>query len=286
MAALHLLLFCSVAKDMRSRKEVAAPGKQALKVTLGTCGYWREPEGKSCGPWQVWKSMLCAPLWQVAENGKAVSPQILDVQRLSGTEIAKSRVVPAAAGITGDFKIVEQQDPLLASQTITIKATRIAALVNEPPKLFLEIDENLIVINGDIFEHLAPETMCPTWLYEEMARADTLICGSQTVVHSLYDVLDMETERRLNDELNAPRIGNMLQIPIFSWPTKPKAAGDPTLFNVRWLLISALDSWTRKVSFRHYVLSLREASRNNFSLFADSELSNVWAYSSTGDGRH
>ena len=63
----------------------------------------------------------------------------------------------------------------------------------------------------------------------------------------MYNVLDMETERRLNDDFNAPRIGNMLRIPIFTWRTKPKAAGDPTLFDVRWLLISAPDSWTRKV---------------------------------------
>ena len=146
-------------------------------------------------------------------------------------------MVPAAAGVTGDFKTVEQQDPLLGSQTITIKATQIAALVHEPPRRFLQIDKNLIVINSDIFEDLNPETMCPTWLYEEIARADTLNCGSQTVVDNMYDVLNTETERRLNDDFNAPRIGNMLRIPIFSWPTKPKAARDPTLFDVRWLLI-------------------------------------------------
>ena len=136
---------------------------------------------------------------------------------------------------------------MLASQTITIKATRIATLVNEPPERFLEIDKNLIVINSDIFEHLAPEMMCPTWLHEEMARADTLICGSQTVVDNMYDVLDTETERRLNDDFNAPRIGNMLRIPIFSLPTNRKAAGDLTLFDFRWLLISAPDTWGRKV---------------------------------------
>ena len=247
MAALHPLLFCSVAKDMRSCKEVAALGKQILKVTLGTWGYWRDPEGKGGGPWPVWKSMLRAPLWQVAEKGKPVSPQILNVKRLFGTGIAKSRMVPAAAGAAGDFKTVEQQDLLLASQTITIKATRVAALVTKPPKRFLEMDKNLIVINGDIFEHLVRETMCPTWLYGEMARADTLICGSQNVVDDIYDVLDTETERRLNDDFNAPRICNMLRIPISSWPTKPKATGDPKLFDVRWLLISAPDSWTGKV---------------------------------------
>ena len=40
--------------------------------------------------------------------------KILNVQRLLGTEITKSRVAPQTAGITGDFKTVEQQDPLLA----------------------------------------------------------------------------------------------------------------------------------------------------------------------------
>ena len=247
MAALHLVLFCSVARDLRSRKEVDALGKQALKVILGTWGFWWEPGGKSPGPWPVWKSMMRAPLWQKAEKGKPVSPQMVNVQRLLGTEIAKSSAVPAAAGVTGDFKTVEQQDPLLASQTITIQATRVAALVNEPPKQFIEIDKNLIVINGDIFKHLGAEMMCPTWPYEEMARADTLIRGPQTVVDNMYDVLDTDAERRLNDDYNAPRISNMLRIPIFSWPTKPKAAGDPTLFDVRWLLISAPDTWSRKL---------------------------------------
>ena len=180
-------------------------------------------------------------------KGKPVPLKILNVQKLLGTEVTKSRVVPRAAGVTGDFKTVEQQDPLLASQTITIQATRIADLAHEPPKQFMEIDRNLIVINSDIFEHLAPETMCPAWLYEEMARADTLIWGSQTVVDNMYNVLETETERRLNDDINAPRIGKMLRIPIFSWPTKPKPAGDPTLFDVCWMLISSPDSWTKKV---------------------------------------
>ena len=107
-AARHLLLFCFVAKDMRSRKEVAALRKQALKVTFGTWGYWRELEGKGRGPWPVWKSMLRAPLWQVAKKGKPVSPQNLNVQRLLGTEVAKSPVVPTTTGFTGDFKTVEQ----------------------------------------------------------------------------------------------------------------------------------------------------------------------------------
>ena len=109
------------------------------------------------------------------------------------------------------------------------------------------MDKNLIVINGDIFEHLAPEMMSPAWLYEEMARADTLICGSQTVVDNMFNVLETETDRSLNDDFNEPRMANMLRVPIFSSPVKPKPAGDPTTFDVRWLLISSPDSWSRKV---------------------------------------
>ena len=105
--------------------------------------------------------MIRAPIWQVTEKGKPASLKILNVQKLLGQEATKSRVVPPAAGVTGDFKTVEQQDPLLATQTITIKATRIAALAHDPPKRFMEF-----VINGDIFEHPAPEMMCPAWLYE------------------------------------------------------------------------------------------------------------------------
>ena len=191
--------------------------------------------------------MIRAPLWQVAEKGKPTFLKILNVRKLLGQEPTKSRVVPPAAGVTGDFNTVEQQDPLLSSQTITIKATRIAALAHDPPRRFIEIDKNQIVINGDIFEHLAPEMMCPAWLYEEMAHADTLICGSQTVVDNLFDVLETETDRRLNDDFNAPRMANMLRVCIFSWPVKRKPAGDPTTFHVRWLLISSPDSWSRKV---------------------------------------
>ena len=191
--------------------------------------------------------MIRGPLWQVAEKGKPASLKILNVQKLLGQEPTKSRVVPPTAGVTGDFKTVEQKDPLLSSQTITIKATRIAALAHDPPRRFIEIDENLIVINGDIFEHLAPEMMCPAWLYEEMARADTLICGSQTVVGNMFNVLETETDRRPNDDFNALRMANMLRVPIFSWPVKPKPAGDSTTFNPRWLLILSPDSWSRKV---------------------------------------
>ena len=148
----------------------------------------------------------------------------------------------------------------------------------------MEIDKNLIVINGDIFEHLAPEMMCPAWLYEEIARADTLICGSETVADNMFDVLETEIDKRLNDGFNAPRMANMLRVPIFSWRVTLRPAGDPTTFDVLSLLISSPDSWSRKVYFPHYVRSLREASRNNFSLIADSELSDVWTYPSRGDG--
>ena len=111
----------------------------------------------------------------------------------------------------------------------------------------MKIDKNLIVINGDIFEHLAPKTMCPAWLYEEIARADTLLCGSQTVVDNTYELLEKEKDRRLNDDFKAPRMATMLRVSIFSWPTKPKAARDPTLFDICWLLILSPDSWTKKV---------------------------------------
>ena len=191
--------------------------------------------------------MIPAPLWQVAEKGKPAPLKILNVQKLLGQEPTKSRVVPPAAGVTGDFKTVEQPDPLLSSQTITIKATRIAALAHDPPRRFIEIDKNLIVINGDMFEHLAPEMMCPALVYEEMARADTLICGSQTVVDNMFDVLETKTDRRLDDDFNAPRMAKMLRVPIFSWPVKPKPPGDPTTFDVCWLLISSPDSWSTKV---------------------------------------
>ena len=67
--------------------------------------------------------MIRAPLWQVAEKGKPASLNILNVQRLLGQEPTKRRVVHPAAGVTGDFKTVEQQDPLLTTQTITTKAT-------------------------------------------------------------------------------------------------------------------------------------------------------------------
>ena len=80
-----------------------------------------------------------------------------------------------------------------------------------------------------------------------MARADTLICGSQPVVDNMFNVLETEPYRRLNDDFNAPRMANMVHVPIFSWPVKPKPAEDPTTFDVRWLLILSPYSWSRKV---------------------------------------
>ena len=86
--------------------------------------------------------MIRAPLWQVAEKGKPASLKILNVQKLLGQEPTRSRVVPPPAGVTGDFNTVEQQDPSLSSQTITVKATRIAAMTHDPPERFMEIDKN------------------------------------------------------------------------------------------------------------------------------------------------
>ena len=130
--------------------------------------------------------MLRAHLWQQPEKGKHVPPQIASVRKLLGSPIAKSRVVPAAAGVPGDFKTVEMVDPDARNQMIRVKTSRITALENLPPKRFQEIDKTLLIVNGHLFEHLAPATMCPTWLFDEMARADTLIRGSQVIRLSAY----------------------------------------------------------------------------------------------------
>ena len=53
--------------------------------------------------------MIRAPLWQVAEKGKPAFLKILNVKRFLGQEPTESPVVPPAAGVTGDFKTVEQQ---------------------------------------------------------------------------------------------------------------------------------------------------------------------------------
>ena len=63
-------------------------------------------------------------------------------------------VLPAAVGIIVDFKMVKLVDPDATHQHIREKKTRIAALVNEPPKQILEIDKTMIVINCSIIEHL------------------------------------------------------------------------------------------------------------------------------------
>ena len=86
------------------------------------------------------------------------------------------------------------------NQIIRVKATLIVILVNQPAKRFLELNKTLIVINSDIFEHLAPNTKCPT-------------CGPATLF------LDTETEWRLNDDFLTTRIGNMLCFLIISWST-------------------------------------------------------------------
>ena len=177
--------------------------------------------------------MMRAHLWHQPEKCKPVSPRIATIRKHLGSEVAKSRVVPIAVGVPGDFKTVEMVDPDATTRMIGVNTTQIAALVNEPPKRYWEIDKTMIIINGDLFEHLAPKTTCPTWLFEKMAGADTLICGSQTVIENLYEFLDMENERRRNEDFQAPRITNMLCIPIFNWPTKPKPAGDPMVFDVR-----------------------------------------------------
>ena len=122
--------------------------------------------------------MLHAQLWHQPEKGKPVSPQNATLRKHLGSEVAKSRVVPAAVGVPGDFKTVEMVDPDATTRMIRVRKIRIAARGNEPPKRFWEIDNTMFIINGDPFEHLASETMCPTWLYDKMAGADTLICGS------------------------------------------------------------------------------------------------------------
>ena len=80
-----------------------------------------------------------------------------------------------------------------------------------------------------------------------MMKWRTLVSGSQIDVDNMYEFLETETERRLNDDFHAPRIGNMLRIPIFSWPTKAKAAGDPPVFNDRWVLNASPNSWSKRV---------------------------------------
>ena len=62
-----------------------------------------------------------------------------------------------------------------------------------------------------------------------------------------------------------------------------KPVGDTMVFDVRWLPIVALDAWDKKVLFRHPILSMREASRNNpSSFFTDSKLSDGWSNPNEG----
>ena len=181
--------------------------------------------------------MLRAQLWHQPEEGKPVSPQIATCLKHLGWVVAKSRVVPAAVGVPSDLKAVETVDPDARTLMIRVKTKCIAALAHEPPKRFLEIDKTMIIINGDLFQHLAPETMCPTWLFDEMAGADT-----SNVIPNLYEFLNMENERWRNEDSEAPRITNILCIPIFNWSRKPKPAVDPMVFDVRWLRIVASDT--------------------------------------------
>ena len=85
------------------------------------------------------------------------------------------------------------------------------------------------------------------WRAPKHSSVDLKLLTPNTVVDNMYDLLDTGTERRLIDDFNAPRIGNMLRIPIFGWPTKAKHPGGPMVFNLRWLLIASGDSWSKKV---------------------------------------
>ena len=96
-----------------------------------------------------------------------------------------------------------------------------------------------------------------------MARADTLIWGSKTVITNLYDVLQKENDRYLKEDPDAPRVLHWLHVPMFNRPTKPMPAGEPTVYDVRYLLILALAEWDTRVQFRHPTFSMCEALRNN-----------------------
>ena len=102
-----------------------------------------------------------AQLWHPAEYCNSATPQIANVRRLLGSEIAKGRLLPATAGVTGDFKTVKQEDLHATNQIIVLRVTRIAALMNEPRRRFLEIDKTMIITNGGIFEHLPPRDDVP-----------------------------------------------------------------------------------------------------------------------------
>ena len=114
-----------------------------------------------------------------------IFPQIAAVRKHFVSEVDKSPVLPAAVGLPGEWKMVEIADSDARNQMIRVKATPITALPNECPKRFSEIDKTLSIVNGDLFKHLAPETMCPTWLFDYMTRANILISGSRTVIMNL-----------------------------------------------------------------------------------------------------
>ena len=154
--------------------------------------------------------MLRAWLWQHLEKRKPLNAQIAAVRKHFGSDFAKSRVLPAAVGVRGEWEMVEIANPDARNQIIRVKATPITALPNECPKQFSEINKTLMIVNGDLFKHLAPETMCPTWLFDYMTRANILICGSRTVIMNLYKFLRMENDRRENEDSEAPRIFRML----------------------------------------------------------------------------
>ena len=205
--------------------------------------------------------MQRAVLWQRLEKGKHVPLVIASVRKMPGSPIVKSRVVPAAPSVLGDVKTVDMVDPDDSNQTIRVKTIRMTALANAPPKRFQEMDKTLMIVNGDRFEHLPRATMHPLWLFDEMARAETLIGGSQTIIMNLHNFLWKENDWRLKEDPGAPRVLHLLRVPMYSWRTKPKAAGDPTVFDVRWLLILAPEDWDKKVLFRHPTFSMHEASR-------------------------
>ena len=101
---------------------------------------------------------------------------VASVRKMLGSPIVKTRVVPRAPGVPSDFKTVEKVDPDDSTQMIKVKTIRMTALANPPPKRFQEIGKTLMILNGDLFEHLPPATMCPLRLFDEMARTETLIC--------------------------------------------------------------------------------------------------------------
>ena len=83
---------------------------------------------------------------------------------------------------------------------------------------------------------------------------------------NLYNFVRKENDRRLREDPGAPPVLHLLRAPMYNWPTKPKAAGTPTVFHDRWLLILAPDDWDKKVLIRHHTFSMCEASRIDRSL--------------------